>query len=89
MAPAGAGTPTKYHACHSGRAGPDSATLNRAKRRAAEIAKISATIHPKDPASSSAQVNSRIAGATPKLTKSASESSSAPNRDVDLRKRAT
>ena len=59
-----------------------SAALKRASRSPVQIAKTSAQIQPNDESSSSRQTKMKSAGATPKLTKSASESSCSPKRDV-------
>src|ERR1700722_13235864 len=89
MAPAGAGMPTKKLAAQAGRLGSSIMTLKRARRSPAAIANTMAAIQPADLSSWRLQKYSVRPGATPKLTKSARLSSSAPNRDVPLRSRAT
>src|SRR6516165_2550370 len=89
IAPAGAGTPTKKFAAQAGLFGSSAITLKRARRSPVEIANTMAAIQPALPSSWRPQKYSISAGATPKLTKSARLSSSAPNRDVPLRSRAT
>src|SRR5580658_1258502 len=63
-------------------------TLKRARRSAQAIANKSAATQPKLLAACRSATYSTRAGATPKSTKSASESSSAPNREVPLNARA-
>ncbi len=66
-----------------------SAVLKRASRSAQLTANSSASAQPKPPISCTVQRYKSTAGATPKLTKSESESSSAPKRLVPPRRRAT
>src|SRR5680860_1367272 len=89
IAPAGAGTPTKKAPFQAGRSERSSDTLKRASRSAEQTAKTSTAIQPRLRRSSSAQLNMMMAGATPKLTKSARLSSSAPKREEAFRSRAT
>src|SRR5882672_265230 len=89
MAPAGAGTPTKKFPAHAGLFGSSIITLKRASRSPVQIANTMAAIQPALPSSCSAQKYRISAGATPKFTKSARLSSSAPKREVPLSMRAT
>src|SRR5258708_3991480 len=84
-----AGMPTKKLAAQEGRLGSSIVTLKRARRRPAAIANTMAPIQPAALASCRLQKYSVTPGATPKFTKSARLSSSAPKRDVPLRRRAT
>src|SRR5690348_18340690 len=86
MAPAGAGIPVKKFPAQAGLFGSSIITLNRARRSPAHIAKTSAAIQPADLSSCSTQKYRMSAGATPKLTKSARLSSSAPNRRSEERR---
>src|SRR5271165_5365104 len=88
IAPAGAGMPTKKLSRQAGWSGSSSITLKRASLSAQAMAKRSVTTQPKLLTAWRSATNRTIAGATPKSTKSASESSSAPNRDVPLSARA-
>src|SRR6266508_3464787 len=88
MAPAGAGTPVKKFAAQAGLLGSAIITLKRARRSPVQIANTMAKIHPRLPSSCRLQKYNISAGATPKLTKSARLSSSAPKRDVPLSMRA-
>src|SRR5271155_3507368 len=63
-------------------------TLKRARRSAQAIANKSAATQPKLLAACRSAKYSTRAGATPKSTKSASESNSAPKREVPFRARA-
>src|SRR5437016_1394849 len=89
MAPAGAGMPVKKLPAQAGLFGSSIMTLKRASRSPVEIANTSAAIQPAWPSSCRPQKYSISAGATPKLTKSARLSSSAPKREVPLSMRAT
>ncbi len=88
MAPAGAGMPVKKFPAQAGLFGLSIITLKRASRRPAQIANTSATIQPADLSSCKPQKYRISAGATPKFTKSARLSSSAPKREVPLSMRA-
>src|SRR5215208_2224186 len=81
--------PTKKLPAQAGRLGSSIITLKRASRSPAQIANTIAAIQPALPSSCSPQKYRISAGATPKLTKSARLSSSAPNFDVPLSMRAT
>jgi len=63
--------------------------LNRASRIAAAETKRNPAAHPSRPRGDNPQANDRIAGATPKETRSASESSSTPKSLVAFAIRAT
>src|ERR671916_3009834 len=76
-APDGDGTPTKNSLENGGASVSSSRVLNRASRSTTQTVNTRATDHPAR-MSSSAQMNSTTAGATPKEMPSASESSSAP-----------
>src|SRR5271157_2429207 len=76
--------PTKKFLRHGGWRGSSSITLKRARRSAQAIAKKSAATQPKLFTAWRSATNSTKAGATPKSTKSARESSSAPKREVPL-----
>src|SRR5262249_24770739 len=81
--------PTKKFAAQAGRLGSSIMTLKRASRSPAQIANTMAAIQPAWPSSCKPQKYRISAGATPKLTKSAKLSSSAPKREVPLSIRAT
>src|SRR5262245_48403871 len=81
--------PTKKFAAQAGRLGSSIMTLKRASRSPAQIANTMAAIQPTWPSSCRPQKYRISAGATPKLTKSARLSSSAPKREVPLSMRAT
>ena len=89
MAPAGAGMPVKKLPAQAGLLGSSIITLKRASRSAVQIANTMAAIQPADLISCRPQKYRISAGATPKLTKSARLSSSAPKREVPLSMRAT
>ena len=80
--------PVKKFLRQAGWFGSSSITLKRASRSAQAIAKRSVTTQPKLLAVWRSATNRTSAGATPKSTKSASELSSAPNREVPLSARA-
>ena len=81
--------PVKYSDCHLGFS-TSIMVLKRASRRPVASANTSATIQPKPRGRPpSPQMNTITAGATPKLTKSARLSSSAPNLDCALSARAS
>src|SRR5215470_6567192 len=81
--------PTKKFAAQAGRLGSSIMTLKRASRSPAQIANTMAAIQPAWPSACRPQKYRISAGATPKLTKSARLSSSAPKREVPLSMRAT
>ena len=86
IAPAGAGMPVKYAACHFGFS-TSIIVLKRASRRPVASANTMATIQPKPRGRPPRpQMKTSTAGATPKLTKSARLSSSAPNLDWALQR---
>ena len=89
MAPAGAGMPVKKLPAQAGFPGSSIITLKRASLKPAQIANTSAAIQPADFNSCRPQKYRISAGATPKFTKSARLSSSAPKREVPLSMRAT
>src|SRR4051794_11781725 len=87
-APAGEGIPTKNSLANGSASVSSSNVLNRANRSTTQTVNTSATGQPTR-MSCSDQTNSTTAGATPKDTESASESSSAPIRDVASSSRAS
>src|SRR6202166_2465635 len=88
-AAAGAGTAGKKFAAKAGLLGSSMVALNRASRRPPAIAYTIAAIQPPLFSSCNCQKYRIRPGATPKLTKSARLSSSAPNFDCPLIMRAT
>ena len=89
MAPAGAGTPVKKFVANAGLFGSSMVALKRASRKPPLIANTIAAIQPPLWISCNCQKYRIRPGATPKLTKSARLSSSAPNFDWPLIMRAT
>ena len=88
MAPAGAGMPVKKLPAQAGLSGSSIMTLKRASRSAAADREHQRDDPARDFRSCRPQKYRISAGATPKLTKSARLSSSAPKREVPLSMRA-
>src|SRR5690348_2375385 len=80
QAAAGVGRPVKYGLDLLAPSSRALCTLKRASRMALQAQKISAAAHPAAPMRDKLQLYMMMPGATPKLTRSASESSCAPKR---------